>query len=438
MKSTKYSILVFLCILISCKFFYWFYTAPNADEAYYWLWGRTPALSYHDHPALQALTQGLFYYLFGKSSIVLRIPVFICLLIDIMVYYKILKKINQQTDPISIILAILSLPLIFLFTTYAWNDYLMISMCLCSTYFWINYFVDIWDSKKGKTIDIMAAFFFLGLAALSKYNSIFISFGIFSLIILNTRLYSIFKDIRFYIGIIECLIIISPIFIWNSQNEYGSFQFTLGQRTLNPFFETGFQNGNLLGFVAGSIFLISPFIILAIIKIVLKKPASTINILSTYSTIYTKLSIHVFLWSSISFLVLSTFSNVLYYWNIPAYLLISPLALLYIREKSEKWIFILLAYSCIINSILIIHFGILPFDKFFGIGQDKDAVYYFGWNQIGSRFEKIISDNPKGIQIFTSYYRSASLLSLGVIQNYSQPKPTQVTGLKLSQLLTLK
>ncbi len=26
----------------------------------------------------------------------------------------------------------------------------------------------------------------------------------------------------------------------------------------------------------------------------------------------------------------------------------------------------------------------------------------------------------------------------GVIQNYSQPKPTQVTGLKLSQLLTLK
>lgn len=212
-----------------------------------------------------------------------------------MVYYKILKKINQQTDPISIILAILSLPLIFLFTTYAWNDYLMISMCLCSTYFWINYFVDIWDSKKGKTIDIMAAFFFLGLAALSKYNSIFISFGIFSLIILNTRLYSIFKDIRFYIGIIECLIIISPIFIWNSQNEYGSFQFTLGQRTLNPFFETGFQNGNLLGFVAGSIFLISPFIILAIIKIVLKKPASTINILSTYSTIYTKLSIHVVL-----------------------------------------------------------------------------------------------------------------------------------------------
>ncbi len=415
MRSSKYTVLFFGVLLIACKVFYWLYITPNADEAYYWLWGRKPALSYHDHPALHALIQGLFYSLFGKSLFVFRLPVFICLIIDLWIYYKIIKKLNNTTQPILIIIFIFTTPLIFLFTTYAWNDYMMITMCLCSGYFWLEYLSEKWDNRQGKTIDILLGFLFLGLAALSKYNAVFMALGIAYLVISKKQLHIIFNDIRLYIGIIICLLIISPIFIWNSTNNYGSFQFTLGQRTLVPLIETKFSNGNLLAFIVGTIILIGPIAVFFIIKILQNKNQYSSQIY-TYNIVYQEFAKYIFLCSTISFFILSTFSNVLYYWNVQAYLFILPLTVIYLYQHNKKWVLVALIYSVLINTGLVIHFGIIPINKLLKVGQDKEVVYYFGWDQIGDRIRKIANKNPEKVHIFTSYYRSAALLSFQLDQ----------------------
>ncbi len=53
------SLLPFLIAFLVLRLVFWFATFPNPDEAYYWLWGQHPGLSYYDHPPLQAWIQGL-------------------------------------------------------------------------------------------------------------------------------------------------------------------------------------------------------------------------------------------------------------------------------------------------------------------------------------------------------------------------------------------
>ena len=45
------------------------------DEAYYWMWGQHPSLSYFDHPPLNAWLLGLSSAVFGWNVLALRVPV---------------------------------------------------------------------------------------------------------------------------------------------------------------------------------------------------------------------------------------------------------------------------------------------------------------------------------------------------------------------------
>ncbi len=411
MKNKKYTFYTFLGILLVCKFVYWLFTFPNPDEAYYWLWGRFPALSYHDHPALQALIQGMFYKIFGKSLFVLRLPVFICLMICTLIYYRLLKRMNQSVDIPLVMLTFFSIPLFFIFTSFAWHDYMMITMILSSGYFWLNYLTDKWDGKNGKSKDIFLAFTFLGMAALSKYNSVFVAFAMASVVIINKPLRSVLKDVRIYLGIILCLFIIAPIFIWNIQNQYGSFKFTLGQRTLDPLLKGNFFSGNIAGFIIGSIALITPFTWWFLIRNRKYIQQSKRNAYSSYEIVYRKIAKHLFLWSSLTFLCLSTFSNVLYYWNIPAYIFILPLWIVLLLKIKKEKLNAILVYSAIVNVLIVIHFSVLPLNSFIDGVEDKDGALYYGWPSIGNKIETLINENPKELQILTTSYRTASLLS---------------------------
>lgn len=198
MKNKKSIFFTFLASLLFCKLVYWLFTFANPDEAYYWLWGRYPALSYHEHPALQSIMQAVFYKLFGNSLFALRLPVMLSFLADILILHRLLKRLNRATDLKWVILTFFSIPLFFMFTSFAWNDYMMITMSLASGYFWLNYLTDRWNQESGSASDILLAFLFLGLAALSKYNSVFMAFAIPSLIILNKPLRTVSVLYRYF------------------------------------------------------------------------------------------------------------------------------------------------------------------------------------------------------------------------------------------------
>ena len=413
MKKSKKNFALFFGILVVCKLYYWFFTFPNPDEAYYWLWGQKPALSYHDHPAMFALTQGWFHQLFGNSLFVLRLPAFLFTLISIWIYVKILQKLTPNTSISPILLGVFCTPLIFMFTTFAWHDVALICLCLCSGYFWMQFLTDTWTNKQGKTTDILGGFLFLGLAALCKYNAVFLALGLATLLLSNKNLHRIFKDPRFYLGILFCLVIISPIFIWNHQNNYGSFQFTLGQRTLQPFVEKRFFKGNSLGFLMGTFALVSPFVVFAFFKSMWGKQNPENLLKTSYSIVYKKLAKHVFVASTLVFLLLSTFSNVLYYWNIVAYLFALPLAIIYLASH-PVWLKTTFIYSLFINVLIVFHLGVLPLTSFLKNTEDKDGAYHYGWNKIAKKVQKQSEIHPKKTTLFANSYRTASLLAFAL------------------------
>lgn len=414
----------FLAILAICKLVYWLFTAPNPDEGYYWLWGQNLALSYHDHPGLQAWTQGLFYSIFGKSLFILRLTAFICSAIIAFLYVKILNKLNCKSNIKIVVLTIFSLPLLFLFTSFAWHDYLLITFCLSSGYFWVNYLSHVWDGKNGKAIDLLGGFVCIGLAVLCKYNAVFVAMGVFLTVIFSKPLHRAFRDYRVYIGFILLLIIISPIFIWNAQNGNGSFKFNLQQRTLAPLLEGRFR-GNIFGFLIGSIALLSPTIWWAIFKsktLFINSPTGNTD--HGYALVYQKLAKNIFLCSSITFLFLSTFSVVLYYWNILAYLLLLPLVVVFLQDQKPKILLFTLCYSAFVNSCIVIHFAVLPLNSFLSNVEDKDGAFHYGWEKIDKTITQTMDTIPQKVQLFTTSYRTASLLSFQMnrkdIYSYSE------------------
>src|SRR5690606_13322189 len=50
-----------------------FRVAPIGDEAYHWLWGQHPDLSYFDHPPLNAWLLGLVSQVLGWNLVSLRL-----------------------------------------------------------------------------------------------------------------------------------------------------------------------------------------------------------------------------------------------------------------------------------------------------------------------------------------------------------------------------
>jgi Dolichyl-phosphate-mannose-protein mannosyltransferase len=71
----------------------------------------------------------------------------------------------------------------------------------------------------------LAAGFWLGLAGLSKYSAVFFVFGVVAFVALSPRQRHWFAHPAPYVAALVCLVMVSPVFIWNEQNQWVSFVF---------------------------------------------------------------------------------------------------------------------------------------------------------------------------------------------------------------------
>jgi hypothetical protein len=106
---------------------------------------------------------------------------------------------------------------------------------------------------------------------------------------------------------------------------------------------------------------------------------------------------------------MSFFSLVLYYWTIPGYLLIMPLAAGYLVRRKRTLVTLL--YAALLNAGIIVHLGVVPLTSFFNNMDDPDGAHHYGWAEIGARVEEMERDFPGDVHLFTSSYRTGALLS---------------------------
>lgn len=398
------ALVFFTAILLLNRIVFHLFASPLPDEAYYWLWGQHPALSYYDHPGLQAWLQSLSTYLFGINRFSLRVPTLLTTGVFIWSIFWWLAKFRIATGFAQkwlVLLIVFSSPIIFIFTEMAFIDHLLIaliSLAAIAVYLTLEALT---ETGRIALFPLYSAAVLSGLAGLTKYNAILFAAGVFMALIAVKRFRPLLRSGHLYAAVMLGLLCISPVLIWNLDHADASFRYHLQDRLSTAWSVTAGLR-NLVGFVITAAVAVSPIIFGAIIALLRKSPVWPPRL-----AIWRAMSKSILLVSFVFFFALSFYTNVLYYWNIVAYVVFIPLALLYMRKRWQ--IYAHLIYGAVFASIFTFNYVIFPIPAIFG-RYDPESAVMFGWPKISAQAVTLKRDLGAKFLV-TSDYRTGAILA---------------------------
>jgi hypothetical protein len=396
--------------LLLLRLIFWGTAFPNPDEAYYWLWGQRGALSYFDHPPLQAWVQGLMTAVLGRSLWSLRLPNALSTLALVGLYGQICRDLygSRQGGWGLTVLLLLTSPLFFLFLAIAWHDHWLVLFSALAGYS-LTRFLHRYPQRTpwGWLYGTGAC---LGLAALSKYLAAILAVALVAAIASYGPWRSLLRRPHLWGAAVLGLAIASPILIWNAQNDWLSFQFYLGRSVQAD--SGGVQWWGPLGFLLLSGLIFGPLHTWATVQM-LRQGAGT-----GFPFAYRRVAIAVAGVSTGSLALLSFKAPVLYYWNILAYPLLFPLlagVFLAAPSSGRRWRYgatlrATQILGLVVAALLTLHFAGVPLSALVDEAGDDDTRMVYGWGAIAAQVdaEAATLDNPL---LLTTDYRSASALA---------------------------
>ncbi|WOD37670.1 ArnT family glycosyltransferase [Nodosilinea sp. E11] len=401
----------FLLGFLALRLIFWVTAFPNPDEAYYWLWGQKLGFSYYDHPPFHAWVQGAFSRVLGRWPVVLRLPNLLSNGILGFTLYHICRYLygDQTRDRfwLAVLLTVAS-PLYFWYLGLAWHDHWLVTFAVISSFLFVRYVDGSVEGGQGSSWDLYGAALCLGLAGLCKYNAVFVGLGFLALVVSHQRRRQVLRDRRLYLALGLVLLVLSPILIWNVQNDFFSFRFYRDRTSGDGF----------------SLNLLQPVVFLALCGLTLG-PIQSWSVgrwlgkggqgAIARSSCYPALALWVFALSTAAFTALSTVSVALFYWNILAYPLLLPLLSdQFYRPQLQKpvrtaQLAIAQALGLIVAAALVAYYTLVPLGSFFG-AVDPDGAALFGWPQIAQAVTAQ-ADTLTDPILLTTDYRSASALA---------------------------
>ena len=195
------------------------YVAFGVDEAHYVLYGLHLDLSYFDHPPLVGWMQYGAMYLFGVNELAARVG---AILIGFIVPFFIYKLIYDASKNASYALfGVLALHASFLFNA-------LFIMLLPDTILFLLVlpiiFTVIAIEKSNSLWMWLLLGLLLGFAGLAKYTAVLFLIPIILYIIVKDR-YDMLFNPAIIPAVMIALIIISPVILWNIQNDWSSFAY---------------------------------------------------------------------------------------------------------------------------------------------------------------------------------------------------------------------
>lgn len=163
-------------------------------------------LSFHDHPPLTFLIQHIFFRIFGVSVFVARLPAALAAFGSILAVFFLGKRIGGARTGL-LAMAALSVNSYFIWTG---RVGLLESVFVFFLIVGILYLV---KSLQGGTKYFPLSGFFFGLSFLAKYTFLFMIPAIFIYLMWKERW--IFRNKKFWLGVLLFLILASPIVIYN-------------------------------------------------------------------------------------------------------------------------------------------------------------------------------------------------------------------------------
>lgn len=364
---------------IAIKVIYMFRVGPIMDEAYYWMWGQHPALSYFDHPPLQSWLLGLSDAVFGRSLVGIRWMTFVTLGGTFYIFHLWAKRMvgeNWQTLFWPGIVIYLASPSFGYFTSLAFHDYLLLFLLLCSAHFFLKFLVDTEEDKPAKLGDLYLGAVFLGLATLTKYNGMFLGLGLGAYILFKPSLRrKLIGNPHLWLAGLLAIAMQAPVLYWNWQTGFASYNFHLNTRHGAGWLEQ-INWRSFAEFPVVSAILISPLLVPAFWKFFTRKHATT------FENIAKGLCIWTFWLSTSVFIYVSLYDFVFWWWNFTAYIVVMGFAARYMGQRWLFWSHVV--FGVIFALYMIISNAVIPLSLFHGSSPDWRQTRLFGWEEIGA------------------------------------------------------
>lgn len=373
---------------------------PMGDEAYYWMWGQNPAASYFDHPPLHGWLLGIVARLFGWHPFNTRLLTWVTFLGTLAIFWSWAPRMMPE-DPRRYFwqttAIYLSTPVLFLMGTMAFHDHLLLFLVLASGHFFLK-FADQWEQGGRSVRDLYLGAFFLGLAVLTKYNGVFLGLGFGLMVLVRPRLRSALASPHLYLAALLGIGMQAPVLYWNLTEGFASFKFHLSDRLTA-------RDGNLNlwyppDFIANMALVLSPFFFIALFRIPFDRSQAD------FERRARTLALSVFGVSTATFLAISLFVYVYFYWNIVGYVSLIAVAFRYL---GQRWLFRLhLAFGLVMATLLTVNFTVLPLVPFFGLPDWGTAANY-GWVELAGEVDALHEQHPDAFLAATRYTYAAQL-----------------------------
>ncbi len=260
---------LFVLAILALKVAFAFGAPPNADEAYYFIWGQHLQLSYRDHPPMVGWGEAAGAALFGWNYLGLRFATFVTAGATVGLFRLWARRLAPG-DPSAyfwlMLGAYFASPLFLFTSTNVYPDHFLLFFLLAASYF-LTGFLGAWrEGGQNSYGKLYLAALFMGLAGLSKYNAVFFPLALVGVLASDRRWRGLFRAPQLYLAGAIALLVVSPVFIWNAQHGFISFQWQFGgrfdgaRRSVSGFNPWGFvQEG-------GAILYFGPFLMPALYR----------------------------------------------------------------------------------------------------------------------------------------------------------------------------
>jgi Dolichyl-phosphate-mannose-protein mannosyltransferase len=369
------------------------------DEVYYYGYAADLQLNYFDHPPGVGILIRIFTgNLFFTNELFVRLGAIVCAAIGTWLSYRLGKLLkNDQTGWYAAMLYTTGIYSSLLAGTFIIPDSPQVVLWLASLL--IMYEI-ILAKGQNKNVTVSRWIFFgllSGLSVLCKVHGIFIWFGFGLYILFYQR--TLLKDYRLYLSAILTLLVISPILIWNIQNDFITYRFHSERVSvkeslfhLDYFFQTFF----------GQLLYNNP--INAVLMIIAVIQVSSKNFLD-------KSAMRFVLLNGLPIILVVTlmalFNPVLPHWSGPGFMVLSFLTAAWLEEKKLT----ILPKSLRASTILIscaVFLAILLINLYPGTIGSKDEHKYgdgdftldmYGWKNFAGEFDPWLKEQINSQQL---------------------------------------